>query len=191
MLFGLCSEKSALPEGDLKAYVMNPENGLVKAIEKNGIRSELIYRPKELLIVQEVGYDSLGWLQEKAKLKGNEYFTLRFSKDGDEIENSYISQPEKHASVINYLNGQIAEDIHIVIGDKKINIETAIFAPSFGSSNFSSIMIMTRCNLLESKTGSFLVVFDDTKLGLGRCEFRFDFRDIANVPKLAGTPVVD
>nr|AGM16421.1 putative lipoprotein precursor [uncultured bacterium] len=183
-LFTSCSEKRTLSEEELRLYVQNPENGLISKVEKNGALVELSYRPKELIIAQEVGYaDPIKWEGEEKRLDSVEYFILRLSKNGDEIENGYVSEPEKYNTILNYLNGPVSGDLRLYVSNRVVKAESAIFVPSFGSGTATSVMVLFRQNLAEIDE-SFSVVYDDSILGLGRCEFSFAADAIKNIPKL-------
>ena len=179
-----CSGKRSLTEAELKLFVQNPENGLIKKIEKNGTLIEMVYRPKELIVAQEVGFqDPVKWKEEMNKLDSIEYFILKLSRNNDEIENSYASNSDRYNAVLNYLNGPVSNDIHINIDDQKIKAQFAIFSPSFGSSTATSVMLQFKYDLDETGE-SFEIIFDDGVIGLGRCVFTFQGSEIREIPKL-------
>ena len=73
-----CSEQENVSEQELKDYVMNPENGLRKQLQKNGVDLEVIYRPTALVIAQQL--DDVTDVQERKKIKESfdtlSYFVL-------------------------------------------------------------------------------------------------------------------
>jgi hypothetical protein len=180
-----CDGRQQLSLSELKTYPLDPANGLVQTVGNNGFNFEMIYRPKDLIIEQNVGiqrgplWDSLA-----AQLKTYDYFVLRISRDRKEVETFFAGDPASYSGVVNYLNGAIANDITMYVGDETMPVSDALFAPSYGMSDASSIMLTFNSNLLDRKS-DFTIVFEDSKFGTGRHEFSFEFASIDEIPQLA------
>jgi hypothetical protein len=178
-----CNPKPLSREA-LNAYVLDVENGLRKIIEKNGVKLDLSYRPKDLVIAQEVASnDPDQWKAVSLRLDSLDYFILRLSRNGKEIETSYAGVPAAYTSVISYLSDGIAHDIQLKVQGQVIPLESVAFVPSFGSSNTTSLLLIFKSNL-KTRSGDILLIFNDQKFGTGLNEFSFENQPVKNVPGL-------
>ena len=180
-----CQEKKIVSEQELKDYVLDPENGLRKQSEKNGVDLEVIYRPSELIIAQQL--DGINDKEERSKtIKSFDsltYFVLKLSRKGQEIENAYVSDEAKFVQVINYLSSSIGSNIYLLQESDTIRALDAVYTRMFGSATSTSVMAVFDTNLKEEK-GSLKFYLDDTELGLGKNEFVFDISDIKKAPTI-------
>src|SRR5687767_2030564 len=116
VLLFACNDQRIVTEQQLKDYIMDPENGLRKVTEKNGIDMEVIYKPIDLILAQQM--DGVIDKQERMKTIDNfanlSYFIIKLSRKGQEIENAFVSDNDKFVRVINYLSSSIANNIYVV-----------------------------------------------------------------------------
>jgi hypothetical protein len=181
-LFG-CQSKY-VDEKELKAYVMEPKHGLIKKVEKGGIALEMLYKPVDLIVMQELD-DSQNpneRLSTISKYDSLDYFILTISRRGQEIENSFVNSSQ-FVEVINYLGGGISEDISLVIGDEINKVLSVAYVGSFGMANKTQIMCVFNSFLL-SKHGNASIHFDDSILGTGLNIFEFSIDQIKKTPRL-------
>jgi hypothetical protein len=178
-----CNPEKPISASELKAYAMNPKNGLRKTIVRNEITLELVYRPKDLILLQEVAPGSSKWMKSERDLDSLDYFVLRVSKDGEEIENSYASDAVEFEHVLSYLSDGIASDFQLVFDKERIKSDQSLFVQAFGSAEASSILLVFKSYLIKRR-GQFTVVFNDSELGVGHCEFPYNVSDIRKIPGL-------
>lgn len=180
-----CQEKKIVSEQELKDYVLDPENGLRKQREKNGVDLEVIYRPSELIMAQQL--DGINDKEERVKtIKSFDsltYFVLKLSRKGQEIENAYVSDEAKFVQVINYLSSSIGSNIYLLHESDTIHALDAVYTRMFGSATATSVMTVFDTDL-EKKSGTVKFYLDDTGLGLGKNEFVFDISDIKKAPTI-------
>jgi hypothetical protein len=180
-----CEPHSYLPMDQLKSYPLNKENGLYQSAQVGAILIEVIYRPKDLIIAQEVDVinDDTQWVAQERRLDSVDYFVLRLSRSGDEIENMYAGREARYQQVISYLSGGIGSDLSLKRGNETIEIEGLAFAPTFGGSNASSVLMIFK-SYLSKVERDFSVEFNDSQFGTGLNSFRFKAKAIGSCPKL-------
>lgn len=181
-----CRQKIATT-GELIGYVENPENGLVKEVVRGEYKIKIQYRPKDLMIFQQVatGYeiDSL-----RAELAQYEYFVLSIAVDNKEVETYYLAQkPDQHKALIEYLNTLIGGNIYAVTDDgRKIPVYAVQYVPKFGASQATQILLIFD-KVLDTNSDEITVVIADSFLGIGSTDFLFETKHILNTPKLSYT----
>jgi hypothetical protein len=180
-----CTPNSYLPMDQLKSYPLDKENGLYQSTQVGEVLIEVIYRPKDLIIAQEVDLvtDDKQWVAQEKKLDSVDYFVLRLSRGGDEIENVYAGNEARYQQVVSYLSGRIGSDLSLKRGDETIEIEGLAFAPTFGGSNASSILLIFKSHISKVER-DFFVEFDDSQFGTGLNSFSFHANAVRNCPKL-------
>lgn len=184
MFFFLSCGKEQMSREALNVYVLDASHGLKKTIQKGSITIEVVYRPKDLIIAQEVGLNDAGlWTETAKRLDSLDYFILRLSENGKEIESNYAADPSRFTQVTGYLSGAISQDIHLRVEDTTIPVETVAFIPAFGTSTATSMLMVFKSDLLR-KDGTASVIFDDKMLGTGYNQFDFDMNHIKDVPLL-------
>jgi hypothetical protein len=178
-----CRERRlSLPE--LKAYATEPAHGLIQRSEHDGIIFELIYRPKELIVQQNVeNTEDPLWDSVAAQLTSFDYFIMRISKNKREIEASFAGDPSTYTKVTNYLNGTIGGDLSLVVDNETVKTSEVLFSPAYGMASASSILVVFNSNL-ASRNSDFTVVLKDTQFGTGRHEFDFEIEAIHSIPQV-------
>jgi hypothetical protein len=180
-----CNEKKVVSEEELKAYVMDPENGLRQQKESNGIDVEVIYRPSELVLAQQL--DGMTNAAERINTIKNfdslSYFVVKLSRKGQEVENVFVSDNEKFVRVINYLSSAIAQNIYIINDKDTIPALDAVYARMFGAATSTSVMAVFDTDF-RKRSDDLKFFLNDTELGLGQNEFAFTINDIKKAPTL-------
>lgn len=183
LIFYRCNPDS-ISEDELKKYITNPSNGLIKKIDKGDIVLEMLYKPDDLILLQELDdiQDHDERLLAIAKYDSLDYFILTIAKQGQEIESSYVNSGQ-FVEVINYLGGGISEDISLLIGDESNKVLSVAYVGSFGMANKTQVMCVFNSFLL-SKHGKASIHFDDSILGTGLNIFEFSIDQIKKTPRL-------
>lgn len=180
-----CGGRSIVSEQELKDYIMDPEHGLCRREAKNGIDMEVVYRPSELVSAQQVA--GVTDQKEREKIIRNfaslTYFIIKLSRNGQEIENAYVSDNDKFLQVTSYLSAGIAQDLYLVNKGDTIRALDAVSTRMFGAATATTVMAIFDTDV-KDKDGSLRFCFDDTGLGLGLNEFEFDTDDINKAPTL-------
>jgi hypothetical protein len=180
-----CAGRSVVSEQELKDYLMDPEHGLSRHEAKKGIDMEVVYRPSELVAAQQV--DGVTDKKEQERIIRNfdslAYFILKLSRNGQEIENAYVSDNDKFLQVTSYLSSGIAQDLYLVNKEDTIRALDAVYTRMFGAATATTVMAIFDADV-KDWDGSVTFCFDDTGLGLGINEFEFDTNDINKAPTL-------
>lgn len=180
-----CTEKRMVSEQELKDYIIDPSNGLRKQTSKNGIDIEVLYRPTELVLARQLDglADPRERLKELNNFKDLSYFLIHLSRDGQEIENAYASDPDKFVNVISHLSSKMSQNIYLVHDVDTIPALDAVYTRMFGSATATSVMAVFNSDL-KGKSGVLKFLLEDTELGLGQNKFEFDLSDIKAAPTL-------
>lgn len=180
-----CGGRNVVSEKELKSYISDPENGLSKSVMKGDINVNVLYRPSELVVAQQIaGVTNAEEIKQAHKdFDSLSYFVLKLDRDGQEIENKLVSDPERFGRVISHLSSGIASDIYVVADRDTLYAIDAIYTRMFGSAAATSVMAIFDKSLKE-KSGTLKFHLDDETLGIGNVDFEFLTSDIKKAPTL-------
>lgn len=171
----------SLERNELMRYASDTPNGLTVATVKDGFQLKMMYKPKDLILDQNLTRPSSQSLDSlRAVLKEYDYFILQLSKDGREIEH-YVADNQN--ALNQYLNSAIGNDLFLVAGNDTTYIDQTVYAPSFGSSTHTSVLIIFKSDLNE-RDHDFTIVFNDSFFRSGHSSFEFDIDNIKRIPYL-------
>ena len=180
-----CQEQQIVSEQELKDYILDPEHGLRKQKKKNEVDIEVIYRPTDLILAQQL--DGITDEKERSSTIKNfdtlSYFVIKLSRKGQEVENTYVSDNDKFVRVTNYLSSAIAGNIRMIIEKDTLSALDAVYTRMYGAASATSVMAVFNTDV-RKKNGTLKFFLDDTELGLGQNEFEFDLSDIKKTPTL-------
>lgn len=188
MMIGLLACGSAeMKEDDLKNYIANDEHGLHKEIEKNGITIEAFYKPSQMVWNSDISGEA-DHAKRELMIKACDtltYFSLHFSRNGKEIENAYVSEPEVFERIVNYLSFDILNDLYLINGNDTVPAVDAVYARTFGAGTSTLVTAVFDVNIKEDAKGENVKLFlDDQMLETGLDEFAFQTSDIKKTPTL-------
>jgi len=161
------------------------DNGLHKSLSKGNLTIEVSYRPADLVWRNELrkAVDEMVQDQLRKDYDSLNYFILRFSKNGEEIESAFVGSPTKFEEVTNYLAFGMQQHLIQVNGEDSSRVLDVIHTRTFGTSHGSSVMAIFNGNL-KHKDNSVKLYLNDAVLGIGTAEFEFKISDIKNTPPL-------
>jgi hypothetical protein len=182
MMFALfsCKKQQALDKNALIAFVQNPENGLVKKIDKGNFLLELDYKPKEILWYSELLNDSNNSF--KTQIGSLDYFVLKISKRNEDPTNS-LAGSDSYVMAQRYLSSSIASDIKLISAQGTLQPIEFNFSPTYGTTNDVSVLLTFDSNL-HMEQRDFKILFDDNFFGTGLSSFSFQIDDIKEIPQL-------
>jgi hypothetical protein len=184
LIFWSC-QKRIVDESELKTFLMDPENGLIKKSENKDITIEVIYRPSELLSCQQIKGEEDA--DERKSIIDNfdslTYFIVRLSRNGEEIENEYAGDSEQFTAMVNHLSSTIGNDFYLVNKQDTIKTLDVSYTRMFGSGSGTSVLTVFDTKL-EDENGEVVLCFNDSYFGLGMNQFEFSLKDIKNTPTL-------
>jgi len=168
---------------DLQLYIHNSENGLHKVKSRKDLKLEAFYRPRALVLEQQL--QGVSDENESARIKqmvdSLDYFVLHISRNDHELERDYASNPANQYEVQQYLSREIARDLAIISNDEIFRPIDIAYIPMFGASSATSVLVIFGGNVSE-RSGNLKFCFHDTRFGTGMHEFVFDTDDIRIYP---------
>jgi hypothetical protein len=180
----LTSCKQTVSTNQLLDYTLNPKNGLLKKEKKNGVVLQVLYKPNQLIVAQEIKGRNLRPSQiDSVQSYFNEfdYFLLRLSRNGKEIETGYAADQVKFVQVNNYLSFEIGKNVSLVQDRDTIKVKDFIHTRTFGSSPSSDILFVFKSRLQERR-GEVKFIFNDEMFNSGLSEFDFALSNIKSLP---------
>lgn len=182
-----CSNNTFSNEEALLEYLKDEENGYVQRKSVNEIDFELMYRPTDLLVKQELG-DSIS-LDRVEALRENYskylYFNLSMSKNNKELLSTIPNDRNHFTSILNQLTFGMGEMVH-VFNDRKDTLEIVdyIYPRLYGMSNSTTIMFIHSRKENPSKTEYLYFSIEDLGLNTGEIKFKIPYKLIEQEPKL-------
>ena len=185
LMLGLLANCSRVVSSkQLLQYALDPKNGLYQKANRNGILVEVFYKPHQLIMAQEI--KGARWTTSQLDsinkhFSEYDYFVLRLSRNGQEIERSYAGDEAEFNKVNSYLSFEIGNDITLTLSQDTFKVKDFIHTRTFGSGPSSDILFAFKSNLAQSK-GTVKFIFDDSQFNSGRNEFDFAISDIKSTP---------
>jgi hypothetical protein len=180
---GCAQEK--LKEDELKKYLMNPEHGTVKESDDGTVKTKVIYRPSDLLVVQQlkgvVGISKDSLKNIKKNFDGFLYFILSLSSNNGEVILNDMADEQLYAKRINHFSFEMKKHVYLITSEKD-TIPAADFnyPRMFGSTKSTSMLFSFNNENIRKSTFIDFCYYDiDIKV-----KFRFLTTDLKNVPNL-------
>lgn len=166
-------------------YVLDPGNGLRHSTSSNGVDVEVVYRPNDLVVAQQLRgiSDPMEQKREMSNFEGLVYFVLNLSRDSREIEGGYASDSRQFSRVVSHLSSEIFQDIYLLNGHDTIPAISVAYAPTYGVREQTSLLTVFEADI-EEWSGAIVFLLDDSVLGVGRVQLVFDSDRISKVPSL-------
>jgi len=168
-------------ENELRSYVVNSENGLIKSVIQNGKRVDLIYQPANLLAIKNrVDNDPISVHEYE---KTNAFILRIWENENLATSQRIITQPaEEFGLDYQYLSFGIRERIRLIQGGDTVACTAYHLERNYGITPYHSIEIAF-ANRLECEEGLKVQLLDN-RLNIGEIQFEFDKKDIEQVTNL-------
>ncbi|MDJ1501170.1 hypothetical protein [Xanthocytophaga agilis] len=180
-------KNNAVSEMEFKAYINNPENGLIQKKEIEGTQVSLTFIPGEIFLQQELqnhsDWSSIAVDSIRTIYANRLCFALDLSKDNREIEASFINNRNAYNQVLQYLNREIGEQIKLIMPSDTLPVTGSVYPRMFNTTNHSRIILIfdTRKVKLDE---DFKIEITDSQLGLGVVSFPFKMDNLKAIPSL-------
>lgn len=178
-----CKPKE-LPEDELLAYLRDPAHGLRKSVEMNGVTMNIMYRPADFLIEQELaaGIGDIGKLEKK--YSKNYYFLMSLSADGKEAVQAATMPHYQYSELLQTLSFRLGEFIHATTSRQDtIPLHNSVYTSTFGMGTSNDVLLAFRKDSIAAPEWIQLNI-GEFGLGLGRHNLRFQQDDINALPRL-------
>jgi hypothetical protein len=176
-------QRNYLTKDELKNYPMNPDNGIFMTSTKGNVQFETYYKPKDLIIAQMAGDIETEFFNIKNEYDSLDYFIVRMSRNGEEIESSYAANPDQFTQAVNYLSGSLGQKFYLIHQQDTIHPLDVLYVRMFGATKATQVMPVFKSNLLNC-TGKVRLCFEDDFFGTAHNEFEFEIKNIKKIPKL-------
>lgn len=183
LMFSCSPGEFRTPE-ELQLFVADEDNGLKKTTEINGYKIEVMNRPTDLWVHQEVEFpDSSAITALRKKYDAYYYFIVSLSRDSKEALHQ-VSSMEQYSELVQTLSFRMADYVTLTtsaydtipVGDSMLN-------RTYGLSASTDIVFVFN---KEKASGQEWVQFNlnEFGLGVGNQRFRFRRKDLDKVPPL-------
>ncbi|UXX79787.1 hypothetical protein N7E81_01525 [Reichenbachiella carrageenanivorans] len=181
-----CNAPTHLSEKEMGQFILNPDNGLIKKKEVNGLDLQVYYKPTGMLVAQELDgkNDSIAYSKYYEKYDSYAYFILDLSSN----EKNALYQSgsyERFSENLQTLAFRMDQFTNLTTSaSDTIPVADFIYPRMYGMSNSATVMfVFNNEKLLQSDWVSFNL--SEFGMGSGNQQFRFEIEDIQNVPKLS------
>lgn len=183
----LACTKDRITADQLRAYMLDEKNGLIKSKLNGRITVKAQYKPKDLVLLQEMGGSTAEekWQHAVSRFDSLDYFVLSFSNEDKELENQYAANQDKLSSIVSYLGGGMSKDLLLITGRDTINVLDIGYARTYGSLTASSALLVFKSYIgKRDDLKDVRLIFSDEEIGVGYCEFVFKANDLHDIPEL-------
>jgi hypothetical protein len=183
----LSCSKEYLTEKELKKYILDEKNGLRKSIQHGDYTVDAIYRPNDLLILQEIGNtqpDSATLVKLENKYRGHYYFVLNLSKNGKEAVSTASMPYDEFGDVLQNVSFRMNEFVNITTSKKDtIALADFLYNRTFGMGSSSEILLVfDKKKAID--TDWVQINLTELGLGIGTQNFRFEKEKLEEIPRI-------
>lgn len=187
LVLSSCSAREYLSPEELETYILNEENQLKKTVEVSGYKIEVVYRPTDLFVHQEIGEEPVDIKpldHLRTKYNSNYYFIVSLSKNEKEALQEVEGGMDQYSSLVQTLSFRMGQFANLTTSlHDTIPVADAMLNRTYGMSKTTDILFAF------SKTGaskSDWIQFNlnEFGLGIGNQRFRFKCADLENVPQI-------
>lgn len=173
-----------MDEAELLTYLRDPDNGLVKSVQFDGVQMSVMYRPVDFLVQQELAVGGGDRLMLEKKYAANHYFLMSLSANGKEAIQAATMPHQQYSELLQTVSFRLGEFIHVTTSKQDtIPLQDFVYASTFGMGTSNDVLIAFRKDTLQVPEWIQLNI-GEFGLGLGRQTLRFKQKDIESVPRL-------
>ena len=186
LFFLSCSAPDYLTSEELNKFILDTNNGLVQKAEVNGYAIEVMYKPTDLWVQQEVDGQPIDETKLKVireKYDPYYYFILNLSKNNKEalqVDGAF----GQYSALVQTLSFRMNNYVNMTTSAQD-TIPTADFIlnRTYGLSNATSLLFVF--NKEKGKDKDWVQFnLNEFGLGVGNQRFRFKTKDLEEVPHI-------
>lgn len=179
MLWQSCGPSTA-SEAEIKAFLKDEGNGLIKKVEDSGFDIEVLYRPTDFIVKQQMKKGTLNEIDSLRKAYGNyHYFLLTISKEGKDLETNFAYDLGNFANKISFLASNFSSKLYLQTANKDYTLNDYVYTRSYGIGQSQFLLVFE--NPTEAE---FDLTIEGYELGFGKVQFAFHQNDIKKIPNL-------
>lgn len=181
-----CTSESLSPR-DYKAYVTNPDNGLVKTKHIDKVDYIVTYKPHELIVVMENedGIDTATYTNTIGEIQGLQYynFKLKIDDKAKDILKAGVSSVNDYYKRVEYFTSLMQNDIWLIQGKDTLPCRIFHYERNYSAAPYSDFSLAfdgTDGNATVDRT----IVFNDHVFNNGLIKLTISGDDIKKIPAL-------
>jgi hypothetical protein len=181
-----CADNTVRTVDELRAYTLDKEHGLHIESEQKSVAIDVLYKPKDFVVFQEIEDRSFTTEQVDSvsqAFRHYDYFVLDLTRNGKEIVNSFADDPAMFQRAVNYFSYDVGKDIRLIVDHDTLPVADFIYARSYSIGKGASIQVGFKSEL-SAKSGKAHLQWLDMMCGSGLHNFEFNISDIKDTPKL-------
>ena len=175
--------KQSFTADELEKYIQNTNNGTKKSFESGNFKAEIIYRPTDLMVRQELTSDKKNMDVFKKKYGQYNYFVLSMQNNGSDLLNSTVHDKSVFSGINEQLSFGLNEHVFVLDENKDTSyLADFAFPRLFEAAKSTSVLLAFKADAI--KTNMFKICIRDIGYTTGIIEFDFDKEDLKNIPSL-------
>jgi len=185
MMLGSCGTGYVDTEEELLAYVRDQEHGLIQEHESGGIHFQVMYRPIDLVVLQDVGTNHNS---ERIKSAFNRYgqyayFIVSMDVQGKSALYGASGGMDQFSDNLQDLSFRMADRTYLLT-DKSdtAHVVDYVFDRTYGMGSTRLMFVFPRAEM--ETTGQFTFTLEEFGLHVGNQAFTFNNTDIQHTPKI-------
>lgn len=180
-----CKNDLISNEEDLIKHIKDEENGFSITKEINGFRINSIYKPTDLMVLNETSDEANNNVSKidslKLKYKENLYFILSYSRDGKELLSTITESREKFNSVQNILTFDMMNRVSLTNqNNDTIPLVDYNFPRTYGMSRSTNAIFVFKRNQVLEESEELIFKVKDIGIGIGDINFKYSADLIKN-----------
>jgi hypothetical protein len=171
---------STASEAEIKSFLQNEDNGLIKKTEDEGFAIEALYRPTDFIVKQQMEKGSSKEIDSLRKAYATyHYFLLTISKNEKDLETHFAYDIGSFANKISFLASDFSSKISLQTANKDYAIQDYVYTRSYGTGPSHFLLVFEKPTETEFK-----LTIEGYELGFGKVQFAFDQNNIKKIPNL-------
>lgn len=185
LVLAACASKTLSPD-KLISYIQDEDNGLHQSITVNGVAITVQYRPTDLWVYQDIGYNAVtNALIDSLRRKYNHYyyFILSLSRNDEEA----LSAPgvrDQYSDLVQTMSFRMVKYVTLTTSTDSIPVADFMLNRTYGLNTSTDVLFVFS---KEKAAGQEWVQFNLNEFGLGTGNQRFRFRreNLEGAPKIS------
>lgn len=186
LLLSSCGQSSFDTEEALWEYLKDEDNGYLQKKSIRGVEYSLLYKPTDLLVLQEVGNKKDPLLIDSLRRKYSKYvyFNLSMSRGNQELLNSVAGDRQQFGAMVSQLAFGMHDKIHLYTETKDtIPMLDYNYPRMYGMSKSTSMLLVyPREDVINAQEVNLTI--EDLGFGTGEVRFYQKGHSIKDQPKL-------
>ncbi len=188
LLLFSCNQKTFNNETDLLDFIKDENNGYTQSKNVNGVDFNLMYRPTDLLVKQELGDEKL--TKDKIKELRDKYskymyFNLSMSQNNQELLSTAPKNRNEFGAMVNQLAFGMRDKVHLFTQSRDtLEMADFIYPRMYGMGRSTTIMFVYPREQDNLKEDYLNFTIKDLGLYTGEVKIKINTTKIINEPNL-------